>query len=443
MRRLVQLFEGDRLVPSGVRQDDVVYAPNLAGRDMDTALGRIASVVAAAGASLDNVARVTAYVRTVEEREPVYQPWDRLFPDPADRPAFKVLLADLPQGVNVRLDMLARRGARRRRIDLDGVPARDPTVVVGDWVCTSRVHGTDPATGQLAQPVEREAEQAFANVRRLAELGGRPADAAQLTVFVADPANARLAQGQHVVQTFIPSNLALMVELLAAPVREVYTTDSAVPDAVWLEDLLYAPALDGNGPDFETQLRDALARMQRIVDPSQVAHVSVYMSNLDLKPVLNAVWSELYSDPLDRPPHKYVPVELPGQRHVQLQVFGIRGARRQVLEIPGMAHGDPMSMGARLGDYVFSSRIVGWDPATGQTPPDPKAQVDHAFRNVQTLLSRAGSARLSQLTAFINDDLGRQLTERTFETSFPEADLHFLNAHLPGSTAVRLEVIAS
>src|SRR6266508_2868372 len=94
-RALVQLFgpTSDRLMPTGIRFGRTVYAPNLTGAEhgMEEALSTMCAVLDDAGASLDNVARVTAYVSSVEERDAVYGPWDTMFPDPGDRPAFKVL----------------------------------------------------------------------------------------------------------------------------------------------------------------------------------------------------------------------------------------------------------------------------------------------------------------------------------------------------------------
>jgi enamine deaminase RidA (YjgF/YER057c/UK114 family) len=139
-----------------------------------------------------------------------------------------------------------------------------------------------------------------------------------------------------------------------------------------------------------------------------------------------------------------VPVDdLPPRQLVRLQVFGVRNAQRLVLDIPGMAHGDPMSMGVRMGDLVFSSRIVGTNTATGITPPDPHEQARLAFDNVRTLLSNAGAtpADLTQILAFITDEVDREAIHRAVGEL--GANTKFLNAHLPGGATVRLEVIAS
>jgi enamine deaminase RidA (YjgF/YER057c/UK114 family) len=208
------------------------------------------------------------------------------------------------------------------------------------------------------------------------------------------------------------------------------------------------------GDDFESQLHSALTNMQACLqraglDLSSVAHVTVYMPDVNLRPRLNTVWARWFPNAADRPPHKYVPVDLPAGRLAQLQVFALRDAARQVLEIPGLVHGDPMSMGVRMADLVFSSRIVGTNTATGTTPDDPAQQATLAFDNVATLLSHAGASLsdLTQILAFITSDQDRAVTLAALD-SLPDggelgARTRFLNAHLPGGANPRLEVIAA
>jgi enamine deaminase RidA (YjgF/YER057c/UK114 family) len=504
-RQLVQLFDrqAGRLVPAGIRFGRTIFAPNVIGTDpqtgqlsdslveqMERALHHMRDILADAGAGLENVGRVTAYVTTVADRHPVYGPWDSLFPDAQDRPAFKVLVAPLPGRVRVRLDMLALSGARRTRIDIDGVSARDPTVVVANWVLSSRVHGTDPKTSQLAEGLPAEVAQAFANIDALIGMGGGSTDdVTQLTLFAPDPNTAAVSEEQFVtafpdasrrpsftrLHSYIMPHLSMMLEVIAATQagapadrgaapREVFYQPqrSLIPDAMCLDDLFYAPAITAEDavtgavpPGFEAQLRQAFPNMLTCLEHaglslSNVGHVTVYMPDLNCRPILNDVWAALFPDPNARPPHKYVPIAFDDPRIVaQLQVIAFRGAQPRVLEIPGMAHADPMSMGAQIGDLLFSSRIVGTDTATGTMPEAPQEQANAAFRNVRTLLEQGGTnpRNLSQVTAFVEDAVGREATLHAWSAMFPDpADrpsLHFLTVHLPGKVAVRLEIIAA
>jgi 2-iminobutanoate/2-iminopropanoate deaminase len=244
-RRVLQFLPASSAapIPEGIRVDDMIYASALTGMDpqtgkladgllpqMEQALRNLQALVERAGGSLDNVGRVTGFVSRVVDRDPIYEPWDALFPNPTDRPAFKVLNTPLPDGVLVQLSGQALLGERRQRIDIDGVSARDPTVKLGNLLFSSRLHGTDPATGTHPDSADDQAEHAYGNVRRLVELaGGDLSNVTQITAFVHDQAGARLAEDYFTrtfpdpstrpafwaIEAFIRPQLHLMVELVA------------------------------------------------------------------------------------------------------------------------------------------------------------------------------------------------------------------------------------
>jgi enamine deaminase RidA (YjgF/YER057c/UK114 family) len=65
-------------------------------------------ILAAAGGSLDDVARVTVFVKTAEARPAVNVEWVKRFPDPASRPARHTLQNDsLPGNMLVQCDAIA------------------------------------------------------------------------------------------------------------------------------------------------------------------------------------------------------------------------------------------------------------------------------------------------------------------------------------------------
>jgi enamine deaminase RidA (YjgF/YER057c/UK114 family) len=229
-------------VPLGLRVDRQVVALRMGAADAGPDLGHQARAVFGAmrelaeraGGGLENIAKATAYVSSVPERGPVNGMWwEEVFPDPADKPAYKVLVAPLPAGRLIELDVLAILGGTRRRIDVPGVPARDPTVEIGGMVFTSRVHGTVPFTGdQVAEGgVRGQAEQAFRNVLTLVALaGGGPGDIVQLKSFGREPGYGepvrRALAGVFpdevtrpplvTLTNFIPAKFEVMVEMTAA-----------------------------------------------------------------------------------------------------------------------------------------------------------------------------------------------------------------------------------
>lgn len=190
-------------------------------------------LVERADGGLENIAKATAYVTREDHREPVNgRWWEELFPDRENRPAYKVLLADLPPGRLVELDVLGVLGATRHRIDLPGVPARDPTVAIGGMVFTSRVHPTVPfADGDVAEGgLRAQARQAFENVLALlSRAGGTAQDVVQLISFGRTPDDAETIRDVFLelfpdegsrprletLTNFVPAKFDVMVEMAA------------------------------------------------------------------------------------------------------------------------------------------------------------------------------------------------------------------------------------
>ena len=224
---------GRQVMALGLSPDDDAGGSTGLEAQARSVLRTMRELVEQAGGGLENIAKATAYVTSEAHREPVNGLcWEELFPDPMDKPAYKVLLAPLPPGQFVALDVLAVLGATRRRIDLPGVPARDPTVEIGGKVFTSRIHPTLPfAEGEIAQGgVKEQARQAFTNALGLLSVaGGKPSDIVQFTSFgrtadYAGPTREALAEvfpeeetrpPLHTLTNYIPAKFDVMVEMAA------------------------------------------------------------------------------------------------------------------------------------------------------------------------------------------------------------------------------------
>ena len=198
---------------------------------MEEALKHVKTLMEKGGGSLDNVARCVGYVTTPEDRLAVYAPWDELFPDPNDRPAFKVLTTELPPGHLAHIDVLAFVGQRRTRIDIPNVPARDPSVKIGDWFFTSRCHGLNQVDGQLVDGgLEPQTNQTIDNLLTLVGLAdGTPKNITQVTMFGRDTAYMETAKRifnerfpdpgtrpeLHQVVAFITARFEISIEMMA------------------------------------------------------------------------------------------------------------------------------------------------------------------------------------------------------------------------------------
>jgi len=122
--------------------------------------------------------------------------------------------------------------------------------------------------------------------------------------------------------------------------------------------------------------------------------------------------------------------------------------KRQTLEIPGVTHGAPIPMGVKVGNLLFSSGVMGKDPANGALPDDPARQAELMFRNLRTLLEQAGGSLddVAHVTVFVKDDAYREHLNREWLKAFPdESDRparHTLLWNLPGGMLIQCEVVA-
>lgn len=104
----------------GARVGNIVYSSGIMGKDPATdtlpadgasqarfMFQNLRSLLANAGATLDDVVRVTAYVKDNGQREALNAEWTRCFPDPHDRPARHTQVVDLPGNMLVQIEAVA------------------------------------------------------------------------------------------------------------------------------------------------------------------------------------------------------------------------------------------------------------------------------------------------------------------------------------------------
>jgi len=111
---------GSAPIPMGARVGNVIYSSGIAGVDPSTsklapdaalqarfAFENLRSLLTNAGASLDDLVRLTVYLKDSGAREFIDAEWLRCFPDPHDRPARHVLSYDLHSGMLLQLEAVA------------------------------------------------------------------------------------------------------------------------------------------------------------------------------------------------------------------------------------------------------------------------------------------------------------------------------------------------
>lgn len=107
-------------IPLGARVGNVLYSSGIPGVDPETgrlppdataqagfAFRNMRALLEAGGATLEDVVRMTVYLKDSAAREQVNAHWLECFPDPHDRPARHTLMYDLQQGMLLQLEVVA------------------------------------------------------------------------------------------------------------------------------------------------------------------------------------------------------------------------------------------------------------------------------------------------------------------------------------------------
>ncbi len=123
--------------------------------------------------------------------------------------------------------------------------------------------------------------------------------------------------------------------------------------------------------------------------------------------------------------------------------------RKRSIEVEGVSHGTaPIPMGARVGNMLFSSGIMGKDPATDSLPADAPAQAKFMFQNLRTLLRNGGVSLddVVRVSAFVKHNDHRAALNAEWLGCFPDPQdrpaRHTQVLDLPGGMLMQIEVVA-
>ena len=149
------------------------------------------------------------------------------------------------------------------------------------------------------------------------------------------------------------------------------------------------------GEGAEKQFELAFANLVTLLEkagagPDAIGLLTVFIPDRTNRAYINKDWLKLFPGP-NRPARKTNQAPLPRGMEVQLMATAVVGEKREPLEIPGLSHKDPLPMGARLGQVVFSSVIAPEDPKNGKLVTGPRAQIDRCFDNMKLMMKAAGA----------------------------------------------------
>jgi enamine deaminase RidA (YjgF/YER057c/UK114 family) len=309
------------------------------------------------------------------------------------------------------------------------------------------------ALGLLRHAIER-AGGGLEHVRRVVASVADPADGEAVELTLSDS-----LRGAEIETDVAPLPRGQLVRLDAFAALDddrerpelLYVGDT--PAGVRMGDIVFSAGVTAADPetgvvsgDTETQMRAAFANLGRVLveaglDRSAVLRIGGYLRDLGEKDVLNAAMVETFPDATQKPVHKYVPASLPAGVNVSLQFIARGGVEREIIEIEGIKHNDPISLGARAGNLVVSSRVQGrlMDGAESQAE---RLVESHA----RTVLQHIGGdlRHVTQATWGIGDAAYAADIERVMARHWPSnpPDVQIVEADFRHSGLPRLEFIA-
>jgi enamine deaminase RidA (YjgF/YER057c/UK114 family) len=132
---------------------------------------------------------------------------------------------------------------------------------------------------------------------------------------------------------------------------------------------------------------------------------------------------------------------------IRLDFFAVLGQERHCLYLPKVAHGNPIPMAVRMGRHLFSSRILPFDPATGEPGRDGQEQARFATANADEILrmARMPWSAVSQGRAFVADPVDDTFARAEWDRRFGAAAGPPLRVtrYRAGALAVLLEILAT
>lgn len=154
--------------------------------------------------------------------------------------------------------------------------------------------------------------------------------------------------------------------------------------------------------------------------PDSIGLLTVWIPGRLHRAYINSDWLQLFPA-ANRPARKTNQALLPKGVEVQLMAYCVTGERRVPIEIPGLSHKDPLPMGARLGQYVFSSVIAPEDPANGKLADGALAQIDCAFENMKRFMKSAGGTDtdINHVWVFMKDFAWQQDMVKRWVIDYP------------------------
>jgi 2-iminobutanoate/2-iminopropanoate deaminase len=131
----------------------------------------------------------------------------------------------------------------------------------------------------------------------------------------------------------IPAPRKVSRSEIAAP--DIPTHPQPFPTACKVGNVVFSSAVSGEDPvthqipdDNRQQVLNAFRTVRRIMEEAggtldNIGKVTVYVKDREIRPVVNAVWEEVFTNPKSRPVRHMVPFDLPPGRAVQIEFLAV------------------------------------------------------------------------------------------------------------------------
>lgn len=96
-------------------------------------------------------------------------------------------------------------------------------------------------------------------------------------------------------------------------------------------------------------------------------------------------------------------------------------AKREVLEIKGSKHDNPIPAAVKIGNMVYTSAIIGSDPETGEVPNDVDEEIRNLFNYLEAIMKAAGGTTddIAHLSVYMVDRKYKENVNKEWVKMFP------------------------
>lgn len=98
--------------------------------------------------------------------------------------------------------------------------------------------------------------------------------------------------------------------------------------------------------------------------------------------------------------------------------------KRQVIQINGSAHENPIPTAVKIGNMVYTSALMGTDPSSGQMPETVEEEVAQLFTYILEIMEKAGgsSENIAHLSISVTDRSYKEIVNKVWLKLFPDPD---------------------